>query len=110
MEYWNAGILDLSELDFFHMDGTDQKIIRLQWTVFDPQYSIVPVLLLRISDIPLFHGFSDDQDHPSGVKSNPAAGGAYGLGFLLEPLRFLHKTKLAKGMIKCDSKKKQWVS
>jgi len=26
MENWNVGILGLSELDLFHMDGTEQKI------------------------------------------------------------------------------------
>jgi hypothetical protein len=50
MEYWNVGILGLSELDLFHMDGTDQKIKSDHHPLLIPNipffhFSIIPWVL-----------------------------------------------------------------
>ena len=74
MEYWRVGILGLAELDLFYMDGKDQKIKSEYHPLLMPNipfFSPIRRLYEPEASIPLFYGFSDGQDHPSGVKSKP---------------------------------------
>jgi hypothetical protein len=75
MEYWNAGILGLAEFDLLFIDGTEQKIKSDHHPLLIlniPFFSPIRRLYEPEATIPLFHGFSDDQHHSSGVKSSPA--------------------------------------
>jgi hypothetical protein len=75
MEYWNVGILGMAELDLFYVDGRDQKIKSDQKLLLIPNipfFSPIRRLYEPEASIPLFHGFSNGQHHPTGVKSKPA--------------------------------------